>query len=249
MYNTNLNVSIIEDNMQSQEYLKGLLHNHFPEIKINGCAGSVVEGVKLLKKKSNSLVFMDIELLDGTSFDILKQFPQPDFEIVFITAYEKFYELAFQHFAFNYLKKPFQLNDIKQVIDKYYNLKDRIIDRFRVQNLHSFIQEKDPKLLIQIGFNYENIRLDTILKAEAYGNFTKIFCTDESVYHASNSLKYYDSLLKYKGFIRINRFSIVNVKHIKTIKRKETVILSNGDKVSISNRYRQNIELLLNTFS
>lgn len=239
-----LDIIIVEDELDSQEYLIDLLDRYPQQINVIGAARSVSEGVALLRHNSPSIVFMDIQLIDGSSFDILAQLERIDFEIIFVTAFDHFYEKAFEHFAFSYLLKPIDQSAVHRVLDEYSKKKSRIINQHNMQHLRSLLQQNDSKILIQVGHDYESLRLDSIIKAEADGNFTKFFCVDNEQYYASKSLKYYFSILKFKDFIKTNRFSIINLNHIKTIKKRETILMSNGDKIAISSHYKHNVEEL-----
>jgi len=231
-------VFIVEDDFNALDYLKNILDDNFPHLNLIGEATSVSEAVSSLNSVSPSLVFMDIELPDGNSFDILDQIKQKDFEIIFITAHDQFYKEAFKYFALSYLQKPFILEDLKEVIQKFRQRTIKILDSFKTQQLKSFLNEHDSKFLIQVGHDFESISINKILKLEADGNFTKFHCKDKNIHYASNSLKNYYNILKFKGFIRVNRFTAINVSHIKTIKKKQYIVLSNGDKINISSHYR-----------
>ncbi len=112
-----------------------------------------------------------------------------------------------------------------------------------------FKKHQSSQFLIHVNHQYLAITIDDILKCEAVGNYTNFYLADKKKYLASKSLKYYENLLLYKGFVKANRSIIVNISHIKSIYKKETIILKNEDKIIISRRNKVNIDELITRFS
>lgn len=110
-----------------------------------------------------------------------------------------------------------------------------------MDNTKIFIQEHDAWFLLHVGSEHVLVQLKDILKCEADGNYTIFSLQNGKRHHASKSLKYYESLLSYNGFLRLNRSCIINVQYITSIYKKETVSLASGEKVHISSRFRPKV--------
>ena len=81
---------IIEDEVNSQNYLKQLVEEKFPDIYILGCAKSVEAAVLAIESHKPDLVFLDVEIIGGTGFDALEKVNYKNFEVIFITSYNQF---------------------------------------------------------------------------------------------------------------------------------------------------------------
>ena len=240
---------IVEDQAEARDFLEQLLRSNFEAIEITGLAPSVTEAVNLIKTNKPDLLFLDIELEDGLSFEILDQVSIPDTEVIFVTAFNQFYQRAMEHFAFSYLLKPVDENLVVQVIERYLKLKKPQFDLERYRNLVQFLDTANSRILIQIGHEHRSVAVAEILKLEADGNYAWIHLQDGEKHMASKSLKHYEDLLVPKGFFKANRTTLVNTDHIRSIYKKESIILSNKDHVPVSVRNKGKLTELINRLS
>ncbi|GAA4274456.1 LytTR family DNA-binding domain-containing protein [Aquimarina gracilis] len=242
-----INVVIIENDTDASNYLSKLLKKNVLELNIVGSATTVKEGISLISSSSPELVFLDIHLDDGMGFEILDAIHSKDFEVIFITAYNSYYEKAMEHFAFNYLLKPIDPILLEKVISRYKQVKSRHSNHSKYVHFQEFVREQNSKILIQSGQYYKSIYLEEIISCKADGNYTTIVLKDKKEILANNILKYYDKLLSSRGFFRVNRSCLINTSHIDSIFRKETIILTNGDKIQVAFRNREQLSYLLDT--
>ena len=116
---------IIDDDINLRNGMKGLLNLYAPEIAIVGEAENVQNGVTEILNKKPQVVFLDIQLTDGTGFDILESITKTEGKIntniVFITAHEKYAIKAFRFSALDFLLKPVDPDELQQVIAKIKN--------------------------------------------------------------------------------------------------------------------------------
>jgi len=243
----NISVIIIEDEKDSLEFLSEILIENFKEIEIVGNSGSIQESINILKLTKPELVFMDIELIDGNSFQILDEISNYEFEIIFTTGHNNYIEKAMEYYAFNFLSKPIDVDKLKNVVQRYLNLKDRLFTKQKYALLKEFLTES--RLLIHTGNEHIAVDIDKIITCKADGNYTHFTTTDNLKYLASKSLKHYESLLINKGFFRANRSTLINIKHIASIYRKEAIILSNKEKIIVSVRNKSKLSDLISLYS
>lgn len=240
---------IIEDNIQAQEFLTDIIQTHFSTIQVLGYASSVKASIQLISQTNPELVFMDIELTDGLSFEIFDTIKQPTFEVIFITAFQDFLQKALDHFALNYITKPIDPSKLIGSIQHYLQLKERLFSTEKFELLKNLTQNKNGQLLIQTTNEHILIKIATILKLEAEGNYTYLFLEDGRKLLASKALKYYESLLPEISFFRAHRSVIININHIASIYKKETIILTNQDKVHVSTRNKSKLIQLIQFLS
>lgn len=113
-----LKAVIVDDEIRSREFLKSLVEEFCSDIKVAGLASSVDEAVILIKTQKPDLVFLDIELQTGTGFDVLQQFDEPNFHVVFTTAYDHYAIKAIKFSAVDYLLKPIDVEELEKAVDK-----------------------------------------------------------------------------------------------------------------------------------
>ncbi len=242
-----INAIIIENEFNSLNYLLKILNNH-QDVLILGIANSVKDGQKLIETTSPNIIFLDIELDDGSAFDLLNNIKIKTFEIIFTTAYDNYYKNAFQHFALNYLLKPIDPKELNIVLSHYKNTSPKYnlnkIDQFK-----NFIKSDQSKILLNTGSNYIFVLLDEIIYCKANQNFTIFQLTSGESKIISNSLKYYSDLLTEKNFFKANRSFLANMIHIKKIIKRESIEMTNGEIISVSTKNRQNLNKMIKSLS
>ena len=117
---------IIDDEKRARDFIESIVRNNFQEISILAKAGSVIEGIKAIAKNKPDIVFLDIEMQDGTGFDVLEAMPERDFDFIFITAYDQYAIKAFKYSAVDYIVKPIDVSEfitaVKRILSKEYSM-------------------------------------------------------------------------------------------------------------------------------
>lgn len=243
-----IKVLIIEDDENARENLVKITNEYFNEIDIIGKYSTIKDASRAIRTLNPQLLLMDIVLKDGNAFEILKDFPENTFEVIFITAHDEFMKRAFEHFAFTYLSKPFEDEELVSVIKSYLKKKAKSFNQYRLQILMNFMKENGNKFLVHTGNEHIPIDVDEVINCKSDGNYTKFYLASGKELLGSNPLKHYEGLLSGKGFFRMNRFDLINMVHVKSIYKKETVILSNGTKISITSRNKIKLAELMDGF-
>ena len=107
---------IIDDEFPGREVLSKLLSMHCAEITVAGSGASVHQAIQLIHEKRPDLIFLDVEMGDGTGFDVLANFPQHSFHTVFVTCMDNYITQAAKLKAFDYLLKPVLVDELKAVV-------------------------------------------------------------------------------------------------------------------------------------
>jgi len=244
-----INTIIIEDNPQASNYLEKILLKQFSCINIIGYANSIDESILLINNKKPELIFMDIELTDGYSFEIFNKLTHQEFEVIFVTAYGDFIQQALDYYAFSFITKPIELDKLIEAVNHYLNLKKRIYSKYKHDLLMEFLDSSTSKILLHIGDEHISVKLSDIIKIEAQGNYTYFFLANKSKLLVSKPFGHFESLLIPKGFFKAHRSIIVNLNWIKSIYRKETIVLSNGERVHVSARNKSKLTDLIQILS
>ena len=152
---------LIDDESSARQTLRGILERFFPEIKIVGEAATIEESISLLNSIEKDLVFLDIEMPFGNSFDILRQLEKIDFEVIFITAHDQYALDAFKFSAVDYIIKPVKINDLKNAVEKF---KSRTSQHQNSEDLVKVLLDNinatDHKIVLPTshGFSIEKIK-------------------------------------------------------------------------------------------
>ena len=207
-----MNILIIEDEKLAADKLESMLLDTAPDISVLAKLGSVKESVEWLLENSADLIFIDIQLSDGISFNIFEQVHVTT-PIIFTTAYDQYAIKAFQVNSISYLLKPIRKSDLAESLQKYRNLKSAFSIDF--EELFSQMQGKQPefkkRFLIQIGDKIRKVEVPEI----AY-----FYIMDKGVYlrtfNGKNlpvdyTLEKIENLLNPAFFFRINRKYLVNM--------------------------------------
>ncbi len=213
-----MEVLIVEDENIAAENLEKLLTKIDPEIKVMAKLESVKETADWLSIHTPDLIFLDIHLSDGISFNLFEQL-EIRIPIIFTTAYDQYTLKAFKVFSIDYLLKPIDIKELARSIEKYKNLigtqQKQDIDIKSL--LESFSGNKDfqKRFVVYAGQKIKMIKTSEI--AYFYGSDKGTFlCSYSNSTHALEfSLDKLENMLDPENFFRINRNFIVNIESIK----------------------------------
>lgn len=230
---------VIDDEKRSCEFLINLIEKYCDGIQVIGSADDISGGIDTIKRLLPDLVFLDIRLKTGTSFDILEQLDLDDLFIVFTTAYDEYALRAFKFNAVDYLLKPIDLAELKMSIARV----QKQIDKHKqfvnqgVRQLLSF-NRHDPTITIASDQSIEFLRVFDIIRLESDGGYTTFHMNSGKSVLSSKHLKIYDEMLQEYNFFRSHQSHLVNIKHVIKYDKTEggSLILSDSSVVPISRR-------------
>lgn len=236
---------IIDDIAQSRATLKEDLEAYCPEIEVIGEAEGVVSGARLLKKTIPDVLFLDIQMPDGTGFDLLEILPKIPFKIIFTTASDAFAIRAFRFSAVDYLLKPVDPDDLMEAVNKLKLAPagqdlDLLLDNMKNQ-------EAPKKLSLHTQDKIQIVNVSDIIRCESSGNYTIFHFADGTNLMVTRTLKEYDQLLGDSGFFRVHQSHLVNKKHITAYVKTEGgyLLMSNNQHVSVSLRKKASVMEML----
>ena len=247
---------IVDDEERSHIALEAVLKQHHPELELVAHGYDVEQGIELIGKHQPELLFLDIEMPDGTGFDLLSRIAKPQFHLIFVTAFNQYAQTAIRFGALDYLTKPVVAAELSNAI-----LKARVkqIERIQLEQLE-IIQEtlrklEQRQLPKRMGIATSKGVLffptNDIIRLEAMDNFTEFKLQDD---HrrliASHHLKKFElDLSPYLNFMRIHRSYLINLLHVKRLIKGERwfVEMTDGGMIPVAKRCRLTIEKGLGT--
>ncbi|MBN2348905.1 MAG: response regulator transcription factor [Bacteroidales bacterium] len=234
-----INCVIIDDEEDSIQYMESIIHDHCPGLQATGHATSVSEGVDLIETLNPDLIFLDVELGDGTGFDILESVNDRNFEVIFITAHNKYAIRAFKHSAVDYLLKPVNIDELKDSVDKVIskNHTGRTLDNLKVL-LENIRSDTPKKLVVSSSDGYEYINVNDILRLEADRSYCNIFLVNGRKILVSRSMNDYQRLLNDNTFFRTHNSHLINLHHVKMYVKKDGgyIEMTDGSKIPLARR-------------
>ncbi len=214
-----LNVLIIEDEFPAANRLAKMIADIAPDFEVVQYCDSVESSVRLLKSHKPDLIFLDIQLGDGVSFEIFNAV-KVHCPVIFTTAYDEFVFRAFELNSIDYLLKPIEKERLEKSIQKFrqWQLPQNTNWQF-LQNL--FTEKKSvaykERFLVNAGSNLISVQTQEIAYFYSTEKITFFTCFSGKTYSVELSLDKVESVVSEKDFFRINRQFLVSIKSIKKI--------------------------------
>jgi two-component system, LytTR family, response regulator len=196
----------------------------------------------LIEKHQPHIVFIDIEMPQLNGFEVLHQFENLPFKVVFTTAYDQYAIKALRLNALDYLLKPIDKNDIDIVIEKYKN-QEINNNKEQLKNLHLFnhgAMQDTIALSTTKGLLF--VKIEDIMYLEADSCYTHIVMHDNSKHLASKTMAAFEDVLQDNQlFFRAHKSNIVNLKFVKQYIRGEggEIIMQDGTNIALSRNRKQ----------
>lgn len=234
---------IIDDEAISRDAIRSIVTEYCIEIDIVDEAASVSGAVEAIQSMKPDLVFLDIEILDGTGFDVLKQVDGQQMDIIFITGFNQFAITAFKYSAIDYLLKPINPVELVQAVNKVIRLKERhlFMEKLKLMEFNQHSESKKIALPAQDGLTM--IWVHDIVRCESDNSYTSIYCLNQKRYVVSKGIKEYEELLNAGNFLRVHQSHLVNLKFVDKFNKEDggILIMEGGAIVPVARRRKDKL--------
>ena len=229
---------IVEDKVYIRKGLINLLETVETNVEIIGECASVKEAVVVSNACKPELIFLDINLTDGTGFDFLDQTEHLSFKTIFITAYEEYALKALKAGAVDYLLKPVEVEELNLALKKIKTLP--ITEQKRqINTVKKVWYQDDATLVLSLSDSFQVINLQELLYCESDKGYTTFYLANDKKYVASKPLKEYEEKLEKVNFTRPHQSFIVNLKFIDKYDKSGVIYLKDGKKIPVSSRKKE----------
>ena len=225
-------VVIIDDDIKSVESLTIIINEYCPGLEIVGTAHNIEDGAKEIILTQPDLVFLDVEMPGGSGFELLKMIKSRNFDVIFVTAHNKYAISAIKHSALDYLMKPFDLKEFLEAIEKVKSSDKNKSANFDVL-LENLSNQIPKKLAVASSKGYEYIPVDTIVRIESERSYARIFLSNGRVIMVSKCLNDYQNMLSSTTFFRIHNSHLINLNHVVMYSRNDGGFVEMSDKAKI----------------
>lgn len=226
---------IIEDKEYIRKGLIGLLQMLKTDIEVVGECESVKEALVVTGSCRPDLIFLDINLTDGTAFDFLEQVENITFKVIFITAHEEYALKALKEGAIDYLLKPLDLEELEIALLKLERTSIATQEQ-QINTVRSIYKKDVPKMIISLHDSFQVIDLEELLYCESDKGYTTFHCSDGKKHVVSKTLKEFEQRLSKVNFVRVHQSYIVNLAFIDKYDKSGVIHLKSGKRIPVSSR-------------
>ena len=244
-----INAIIIDDEPAARASLAMEIKLHCPQINVVAEASSVEEGVTTVHRHPQaSLLFLDIQLTDGSGFDLLQKINFEELNIIFTTAYSEYALRAIKFAPLDYLLKPIDAQELQAAVEKatrgrQTEMQEQI--RLFMQQMNVGASPARIALATSDGIHLHFVK--NIVRCASDGNYATVYFDDKSKLMVAKTLKDLEQLLAPYSFERIHKSHLVNVDHLRRYYNRFSgeVEMSDGAILPVSQRKKtQLLELL-----
>jgi len=239
---------IIDDEDASRLTLKALIERYVSDIQIVAEASDVESGLAVIRQFTPDLVFLDIQMPDGSGFRLLEMLPEIDFNVIFTTAFDQYAIKAIKFSALDYLLKPIVPDDL---IKAYAKHKESMSGADRKVSYKALLENLSPEPKRIVLHTFEGLHVvDTsdIIRCQSDDCYTNFFLNGGKRIIVSKTLKEIEEQLTGKDFIRPHKSHLINVSYIKTVVRNDGgyIIMKDGSEIPISRRKKEMVFDIIN---
>ena len=246
---------IVDDEQNARENLTTLIQSYCPNIEIIKTSNSVSDAINSIKKYKPDLIFLDIELNEGTGFDVLEAVKDIPMQVIFITAFNQYAIKAFKFSAIDYLLKPIDIDELKEAISRAESkFKKQEINK-QIDSLLSLIKNQSDKetqkIILPISGGVQFYDVSEIIRVQSQSNYVTFYLTQGRELLISKTLKEFEEMLEKHGLIRVHHSHIVNLNFILQYQKNSGgyLVLKDQTTIPLSRSYKDKFNDYLNRLS
>jgi len=228
---------IIDDEQRTRELIAKMIESFDLGIEAIPRGENVKSGLEAIASIQPDLVFLDIQMPDGTGFDLLKAVPEKNFEVIFITAHEEFAIKAIKFSALDYILKPVDPEELRAAVERALESMNAEVEPQQFEALQNNIQPNQKRrLVLKTQESVHVVDLDQIIRCEADRNYTSFFLKEGRKILVSRTLKDYETLLTGHNFLRVQQSHLINLNYVDRYDKGNggAVVMKDGSEVPLS---------------
>jgi two-component system LytT family response regulator len=237
---------LVDDEMHGLDTLGILLAEFCPEVQVIDRCQSAKKALESITKTKPDLVFLDIEMPVMNGFELLEQFEQIPFSVIFTTSYDQYAIKAIRFSALDYLLKPVDPKELIAAIRKVAK-KNNPPTSEQLQMLMDQLQHRESpltRIAIPTSEGFELVPADQVVRCEADDNYTYLFLKNTTRIIASRTLKEIEEQLReFPAFVRVHHSYIVNLNEVVKYVRGEGgyLLMTDGSTVNVSRSRKEGL--------
>jgi len=247
-----LRAVIVEDEKRSRETLAGMLERFCPGVVIVGVADGVQTGREEIEKNKPDIVFLDIQMQDGSGFKLIETIDNKDFDIIFTTAFDQYALRAIKYEPVDYLLKPIIPDELIAAVERAVQRRMKLKASLEMQLQDEILKSTDKtsnKIKLTTSDKVHVVKVDDIIRCASDNYYTIFYFVDSSSLMISKTLKETEEMLSKFDFIRPHKSHLINPKHIKSFLKIEggIILMNDNSKIPVSRRKKDKIMEIFNS--
>ena len=242
-----INAILIDDEQHCIDHLGGLIRTHCADrIRLMGSYHSTTEGRQAILTDPPDLVFLDIQIGEETGFDLLAKLPSIPFDIIFVTAFEKYAIQAFKFSAIDYLLKPVDPDDLQQAVMRLQQKRSREELSQKMDTLFHNLKNVpglSRRITVPTVKGLAFLPVQDIVRCESHINYTTIHLRDGRKLTVAKTLKEFEELLADYNFYRVHNSHLINLAFIKGYNKGKggSVSMTDNTEIEVSTRRKEDL--------
>lgn len=260
-FSAQMTILIIDDEAHIRATTRLFASEIFPNAALYEADG-VQSGLAVIAQHKPDIVLLDVEMQDGTGFDLLRSIEKSEFQLVFITAHNHYALNAFEFSAIDFVVKPVDEDALKRALERaMVNIRktneisaDAALGTVLSQQIALLnenlqqIHRADKKIALRDHDNIYFVDVPDIIRCSADGPYTTFHLKDRSTIIVSKTLKEYEVLLTPHLFFRVHHSHLINLRHIKLFRKSDSDLqMTDGSNVPVATRKKDDLLKVLNT--
>ena len=247
---TMINSILIDDEQDGIEELQESIAKYCHEINILGAFTNPTEGLHAIRKLNPDLLFLDVQMPGMSGFELLERLSPVNFEVIFVSAFDRYAIKAIRFSALDYLLKPIDIDELMRAVARVKDRKER--NSYSIQSaLHNNERLRSgviEQLAVPSADGIEFFEVKDIIFCKADGCYTTIYLKGKQPKIVTRVLKDFEDFLSESGFSRVHNSFLINLRHVKRYVRGEGgyVIMTDDHQVDISRRRKDEFLSMLN---
>lgn len=214
---------IVEDESVMGRIVKGLVNTHFPELEVLPIETDVSGAVDSIRANKPDVVVMDIQINEGTAFDVLEKLPNLHSKIIFMSAFHDYMVQALKFSAVEFVFKPFDASDMVSAIAKAVEPDDHDHEtqhyEAQIQTLLENVKLEPTanKLVLSSNNSHLVVPINEVVFIEAHLSKSTFHFLKHTAFEANTPLRRFEAMLKERHFFRCHPFFLINLSHIEHV--------------------------------
>ena len=239
---------IVDDVENSRITLADDLKRYCPEIQVVGEANGVKSALEDIQEKKPDVVFLDIQMEDGTGFDLLMKLGKISFQIIFTTAHDSYGIKAIKFNALDYLLKPIDPDELMAAVAKLSeNEKNASLNNdinLLLENMRENMASGNKRIALHSLEKVHLVAISDIIRCESQGAYTIFYLKNKEQILATKNLKEFEEILESYSFIRVHHSHLINFAYLKEYIKKDGGYAVMMDKTEVPVSFRKRSHLL-----
>jgi len=230
-------VLIIDDENRTRDFVKKMIDSFNLDLDVFTDGENVETGIEAINRIQPDILLLDIQMPDGTGFDVLNSIETKNFEVIFITAYQEYAIKAIKFSALDYILKPIDSEELHSSIITAIDCLEFKREETQFIALENNIQPNNRrKLVLKTQECVYVVDLNEIIRCEADKNYTFFYLNSGKKILVSRTLKDYETMLNGYGFFRIQQSHLINLEYLDRYDKQQggAIIMKDGTSVPLS---------------